>query len=405
MSALLLVALGLLTTSAQAIIIRHDSDDQQYIDLAKSYPMVGTVGGAIGTLVAPKWVLTAAHVVDGLSARGLAVRFGDLEVGVESIVIHPDYARQDAHRDIALLKLSTSVSGILSAHLYTESDEDGLIMTFVGNGQTGTGVTGPGPEDRVMRAALNRVDMIHPGWLVYTFDEPPDGEDLEGISGPGDSGGPAFVERNDSLFVAGVSAFNDGEPICVYGSKEYYTRVSNVLPWLRRVMSGEIIPDASPRAMRYGSDEQGNQTVSREPLTQATIPLSADSQLIRVIGLLVETFAQNDPVAMMQLLTPRLQADNDGLESLVPFMANAIEARGAIVGYHQLDSLGMTIEESPWPMRPIVFHLADGTSGYLGLAVSDDGLIDHLSLFIRNGICANAHPCAEMYPLADIGRD
>ena len=45
-------------------------------------------------------------------------------------------------------------------------------------------------------------------------------------------------------------------------------------------------------------------------------------------------------------------------------------------------------------MRPVVFHLQDGTSGYYGIALDDAGKIDHLSLFVQKGICAEGADCA-----------
>ena len=65
---------------ALAGTIRHDREDAQYLDLASEYPSVGQIVGrgmwegppgvsrkysffASGTLIAPDWVLTAAHVV------------------------------------------------------------------------------------------------------------------------------------------------------------------------------------------------------------------------------------------------------------------------------------------------------------------------------------------------------
>lgn len=68
---------------------------------------------------------------------------------------------------------------------------------------------------------------------------PPTATELEGISGPGDSGGPAFIEKDGKLFVAGVSVF--GEPgrkgRGTYGAREAYTRVSQQAEWLSKTMS------------------------------------------------------------------------------------------------------------------------------------------------------------------------
>lgn len=65
---------------------------------------------------------------------------------------------------------------------------------------------------------------------------------LEGISGPGDSGGPAFLEIDGVIFLAGVSSWQDnraqGGRQGVYGVLEYYARVSSYVGWIDEVRLG-----------------------------------------------------------------------------------------------------------------------------------------------------------------------
>ena len=80
---------------------------------------------------------------------------------------------------------------------------------------------------------------INDTWLTFEFTAPPGGTPLEGISGPGDSGGPALIERDGKYLVAGVSSGNsggDGEH-CRYGTTEYYARVSTSADWIRTTIS------------------------------------------------------------------------------------------------------------------------------------------------------------------------
>ena len=234
----LAITLALTVSSAapRAILIRHDRADQQYRALGARFPAVSSFGRAgAGTLIEPDWVLTAAHVVAGMQP-GVTIPFGDVRYSIGRIVLHPEW-KDGGARDIALVKLTTPVAGVSPMAIYTRSDEAGQAIIFVGNGGTGTGLTGPQrPEDGVKRGATNVVDSADADWLHFTFDAPPAGTELEGISGPGDSGGPAILERDGSAYVIGVSVF--GRPGTIgrgtYGAKEGYTRVSTHAEWIQK---------------------------------------------------------------------------------------------------------------------------------------------------------------------------
>jgi secreted trypsin-like serine protease len=90
----------------------------------------------------------------------------------------------------------------------------------------------------VLRGATNRVDGADDYWLYFTFDAPgsPGVTELEGVSGGGDSGAPAYLKVGGQLFVAGISSRsrdtngNGVEPD--YGDEDLYTRVSSYGKWI-----------------------------------------------------------------------------------------------------------------------------------------------------------------------------
>jgi len=118
---------------------------------------------------------------------------------------------------------------------------------FVGPGMYGDGLSGPQGDDGKMRAATNTVADVLENYITFKFDAPPDGTELEGISGPGDSGGPALVEADGRTFIIGVSSANDDAGAsgpCRYHSTEYYARVSTALEWIRTTMESSVPPQA-----------------------------------------------------------------------------------------------------------------------------------------------------------------
>ena len=224
-----------------AILLRHDIDVDKSKELATSFESAVRLGGGHGTLIAPRWVITAAHVAEGLRI-GQRVRFRNgTESRVSRVIFHPDWKGRPSFEaaDMALVRLAHSIDGITPARLNAAAGEEGSSIWLVGSGVTGDGRTGPTHEDEVFRAATNIIDAADERFLRFTFSEPPDATELEGISGPGDSGGPAYRKTDDGWEIIGVSSMNDGpggNRCCRYGSDEYYSRISTSIEWIRSVI-------------------------------------------------------------------------------------------------------------------------------------------------------------------------
>lgn len=244
----LLVGATLLAGSSLAIVRRHDRPDSAYLTERSAFPCVGRVSGfAEGTLIGTRWVLTASHVAMGLNPFNAYVELGGKRYAVKTVLFHPkgDMNREAAPIDMALLYLREPVAGIKPAILYAGNDEIGKVIRFVGAGMTGDGRAEPSQRDGKFRSAENVVDGADEREISFTFDSPPNGLPHEGISGPGDSGGPALLKVGRELYVLGVSARNSknpGQGHCMYGTKEYYTRVSTQRDWIVRTMKGAEAP-------------------------------------------------------------------------------------------------------------------------------------------------------------------
>lgn len=68
-----------------------------------------------GVIIGKKWILTAAHVVDGYSASSITVSTGYTNLNsdnnrstVKKVIVHENYTGQETF-DIALLELNTSL--------------------------------------------------------------------------------------------------------------------------------------------------------------------------------------------------------------------------------------------------------------------------------------------------------
>ncbi|TYT27021.1 trypsin-like serine protease [Luteimonas viscosa] len=266
---LLLLSLLAATSSASAVVIRHDVDDTEYRVTAAEFPaLVDMPGEGHGVLVEPRWVVTAAHTIPSQPGPWQVVING-VPRNVERVVTHPGYklpphalihqamATGEAvlvlvllasSDDIAMLKLSEAVTDVVPAPLYLGSDEANRIVRILGKGAAGTGAIGhdpQGPNRTELRRAFNTVTSAHERWFCYVFDAPPSGLPLEGILGNGDSGGPALIEVDGQWRLAGLASwkFLEGDVRTVwpgrYGQSACNVRISHYASWIEGVIAGE----------------------------------------------------------------------------------------------------------------------------------------------------------------------
>ncbi len=210
-SALLALFVATACGPASALLIRPDRDDAEYLEMATRYPatvrLEAPSGG--GVLVSPRWVLTAASVVAPLKDAPGRIRpvVGGKPRDVVGVYLHPDW-KPGGTADLALLHLAIPVEDVEPTALYRGDSEAGLAVRLVGHGLSGRIGEKPAvnPADRKPRAAVNTVDAVEPRTLALRIKPADDASDLQGAFGPGDRGGPAFVEIDGEILVAGIGS-------------------------------------------------------------------------------------------------------------------------------------------------------------------------------------------------------
>jgi hypothetical protein len=213
------------------LILRHDRPDTDCLVDEGDWPAVVAFFGGDGaaTLVAERWLLTAAHTAANIPPEH-RVRIAGGDVRIARVVAHPDRV------DLALVELEAAPAGVAPIALYEGDDELGTEVVLLGRGDFGNGRDGVLGADQRLRRVTNRVCGVGAHWLQMHFDRPPDCTALEGVCGEGDSGGPALVRADGGYALAGVSSWQDHDgPLGTYGCVEHYARVSSQVGWIRAV--------------------------------------------------------------------------------------------------------------------------------------------------------------------------
>lgn len=250
----ILSATTLLQTSTRGATIRDDQPASSYLDLANTpeYAPVGLFINSWGytgcaTLIAPEWVLTAAHSLTAASSGTFTIN-GNSYLSSQ-FISHPGWNGNAFNGyDLALVRLATPVADVIPAALFTSTSEFGQVATFVGYGFTGTGLTGWQSLDNQKRAFQNVIDgeFGNPSVLLGSdFDNPHTTADnafgaamaltLEGCVAPGDSGGGVFLTYGSQAYLAGVISFvaaTDGNANADYGDVSGFGRISPFVPWI-----------------------------------------------------------------------------------------------------------------------------------------------------------------------------
>ena len=257
--------------NAGAIVIRHDVDAAAYLAQETEFPaLVDLPGEGHGVLIAPQWVVTAAHATQWQAVD--EVMLDGKPRKVERLIVHPGYkvlpaalqsgdaapamAFLASSDDIALIRLTEAVTDVAPAVLHREGDELGRLVKLFGKGATGNGAEGQdrgGPNRTVLRHAFNRIASAEGRWLGYVFDAGDAAHALEGMPGNGDSGGPVLVEVDGQWQLAGLASWKywegdlAGFKAGFYGQTSYQVRLSSYVAWIESVMTSDALVEAPVR--------------------------------------------------------------------------------------------------------------------------------------------------------------
>lgn len=235
------------------------------------------VGGSLftGTLIAPGYVLTAAHVVSGASAGSVAFELNagsSFSVSASDIFINPDYTGSTTgnvagdptnHNDLAIIKLASAVgAGVPFYNLYA-GNMQGADLNFVSFAGSPT----------VKKTGENMADVVYTSadgsnsTYLFDYDGPTLatnmvgggtlGANREASLVSGDSGSSAFVNVNGQWELAGINTFEAtfaGGPTAsgAYGTGGGGVTLAGYAAWINSVVTAPVPEPDSEGLMLLG---------------------------------------------------------------------------------------------------------------------------------------------------------
>jgi hypothetical protein len=283
----IIIFLLMIAFNSQAVVKRHDikselyelkNSPEYYVDM----PFEGTA-----VLIDKNWLLTPAHVIYTFyyDYLGKPLEVGGAENRIEKIVFHPEYVHDQTdwgdsnpqplmdflnnHSDIALIKLTNSVTHINPITIFSGKTELGLQVTVYGKGAVGNGLIGeiretknagfleraynwfrqpftelaPTQRFRQLNYYNNVITEVDERWIRFKFDADETALPLEGTIGAGDSGGPAVIFDDDLPVLVGLASWVEiDSPLNQFVSGKYnsvavFVRVSSFKNWIDEILN------------------------------------------------------------------------------------------------------------------------------------------------------------------------
>uniref|UniRef100_A0A3Q2ZL72 Zgc:100868 n=1 Tax=Kryptolebias marmoratus TaxID=37003 RepID=A0A3Q2ZL72_KRYMA len=330
-----------------------------------------------GSLINNLWVLTAAHCVPSGNPAGLTVFLGlqslqgsnpnKVSRTVAQIIVHPDYNSVTSNNDIALLKLSSSVSFTSYISPVCLAASDSSFYSGVNSWVTGWGNVGEGGG---LLSKCSEGITITDNMICAGLTE--GGKD----SCQGDSGGPMVSKQGGRWIQAGVVSFGVG---CARPNiPGVYTRVSQYQNWVNSQITSNQPGFITFTSTGTNSDLSvsctGLPPIPTPTPSKSTITRSLKKLQQRFCSALHENFLKPEFKHRLNYLQELKQRKMFYKDDLVLFMIPAVSCGQAAGNSRVLNSNSVaSADEWPWmaSLQKNGQHVCGGTLVALDFVLSN----------------------------------